>query len=605
MVQLDEDYEIPFGDVVALAGDHFSSIDQMRVFAKNKDGGPRSRLEIEYARKWKLGNKKVEWKDGDAKYDAAKEAQEKRYYVLAGGNEAPYGGNASHFLNPREGDTSRSTEEKALDHEKRWDDQTSGKKGQWVHKWGGVGAAGGYRLNHLSALYEAASAGQKKGGSVDEAMAQDAFACHYLTDSFAAGHVRTARLSIKEYWDSKVPMFYENLVGFMAQEIANYLVDHEADVPVTIPTSKIEIPFVDIDWLPSVPDTTVYPDADHVPESRDTIWDFAEDEVRGIFEKKAKLAFGDLVSGALHDWDNSTGVKAHVGGKLVKLVGDGEVMERDKATGVNKVTDEGRDTFNAATTAVAASVAEVEKAFAYGKAGNDVNGLVPELLDGGKLFAAEKQMPTLTKDDLADADNPEMKWKFGTWEELLADARIGRALAVFLDDKASELDQLDFEGDKKKAIAELASTMRGDPGAVLGSVINWTPNTNGGVGGRNTDDNARDYVEKAKKTEGGMASLTAQQRSALLMDMDGASISGDDVSLAWEVLANMPNSQAAEVIGTVTWEALDGFFLQGGDYQDLFRRMFPREVYGPPIDVNDWDAGVPTPARTADDETRY
>ena len=53
-VKLADDYELPFGEVVALAGDHFENIDQMRRFARNTKGGPGSRAEIEYALEWKL-----------------------------------------------------------------------------------------------------------------------------------------------------------------------------------------------------------------------------------------------------------------------------------------------------------------------------------------------------------------------------------------------------------------------------------------------------------------------------------------------------------------------------------------------------------------------
>ena len=38
-----------------------------------------------------------------------------------------------------------------------------------------------------------------------EAIAMDAFACHFLTDTFSASHTRTPRSSIEAYWDKKVP----------------------------------------------------------------------------------------------------------------------------------------------------------------------------------------------------------------------------------------------------------------------------------------------------------------------------------------------------------------------------------------------------------------
>jgi hypothetical protein len=101
-VELAPGYLITFGEMVALAGDHFESVAQMRRFAANTKGGPRSRAEIDYAREWKLGAKGM-------RYDEkAKAAQEARYYTLAGGNR-------SHFLNPRTGDAAQDPAVRAGD----------------------------------------------------------------------------------------------------------------------------------------------------------------------------------------------------------------------------------------------------------------------------------------------------------------------------------------------------------------------------------------------------------------------------------------------------------------------------------------------------------
>ena len=41
------------------------------------------------------------------------------------------------------------------------------------------------------------------------------------------------------------------------------------------------------------------------------------------------LTFGDVISGAVHDYDNEKGLMADVGGKAVKLVGDGRVLPKE------------------------------------------------------------------------------------------------------------------------------------------------------------------------------------------------------------------------------------------------------------------------------------
>ncbi len=59
-------------------------------------------------------------------------------------------------------------------------------------------------------------------------MAVEAFGEHFLTDSFSASHVRTERLSIHDYWHAKVPMFWLNFKGYMAEFIAQYIDAHGA-----------------------------------------------------------------------------------------------------------------------------------------------------------------------------------------------------------------------------------------------------------------------------------------------------------------------------------------------------------------------------------------
>ncbi len=99
MVPLAPDYALPHGEIIALAGDHFESIDQMRMFAR-VTAGANSRGEIEYARYWKLGIQTAKGKFDDA----AKASQEKRYYTLALDNRR-------HFSNPEVGDAAKSTAE--------------------------------------------------------------------------------------------------------------------------------------------------------------------------------------------------------------------------------------------------------------------------------------------------------------------------------------------------------------------------------------------------------------------------------------------------------------------------------------------------------------
>ncbi|MEJ7597346.1 MAG: hypothetical protein WKG01_05505 [Kofleriaceae bacterium] len=541
-VQLDVDYKLQFGEVVALAGDHFSSIEQMRVFARNKNGGSHSRLEIEYARKWQL-EKDVEWHEKDPKYIEAKAAQEKRYFVLAGGNEGKYKGNANHFTNPKAGDTSKPTAAKALDADVQYEEfvKNQGTRPREV----GSNATAAYRMNHVSALIDAAMAG-KQGASIDEAMATDAFACHYLSDSFAAGHIRTPRIAAKEYWDAKVPMFSYNLVGYMAESIARFMRANKED-------------FEQAKNL----------DADKLPEN--VLWKGARDTVRGIFKQSANLTFGDVIALAIHDWDNKKGVKAHVNGKQETLKGDGSAEAYSP-------------TETLVNAAIEASVNEVRMAHKLGVA-KEPKDVVTFLFDfEDKLFRAERHIPTTTPEDLADASNPELKWKFSTFEQVLSDSRMQEAIKVFLGDKAAEVEKVKrtLSAGEGRAVDELTGKMRGDPRPILSSVIHWTPDTGGwdiwtGTGS-DTDDQAREYVKEARKTKGGLASLTAHQRVKLIIDVMNGVVTESDEETAWQVLDAASHEQAKQVIDAIKWDDLAKFFdgAEGGK----FRKRFPKAQWG-------------------------
>src|SRR5206468_10287604 len=140
--------------------------------------------------------------------EAAAHAAEKRYYKLASNN-------ASHFANPEAGDTAKSTLDKAKATHQEVEVSVDA-AGHIASRLKTVpsNAAGYYRMNHLVAIGEAVAAGKAKN-SIDSALAANAFGDHYLTDSFSAGHLRTARTSATQYWNAKQPMFFPNFKGFL------------------------------------------------------------------------------------------------------------------------------------------------------------------------------------------------------------------------------------------------------------------------------------------------------------------------------------------------------------------------------------------------------
>jgi len=504
MVELAPNYRITYGDMVAMAGDHFENIEQMRQFAK-KRSGKKSRAEIEYVREWKLKQK-------GRKYDnEAKKCAKKRYYTLAARNR-------SHFVNPGKGDEKRSIKEKAT----------------LVNRVKGVdvplNSVAGYRLNHVKAIQEAAVAGAA-GASIEEAMATDAFASHYLTDSFSSGHIRTPREYARIYWNAKVPLFFHNLQGYMAEQTVEKLNPWYA--------------------------------------TEQLAYEYALFDIHQALESMGRVDFGDIVGLAIHDWDNKEGIEATVEGKDAKLFGDSKAgIGNEKKYAIK---------------AVELSVRDIERAYTDGRVG--IANSEKLLLGKDGLYDAERMIPKPKPDAqlTSKAVNKRIRWKYSSPFSLLSNKHFKKALREFAKEKVSEIRSVtkDFEKEERKAMEEgVIKPLLKSPPNVVWWVINWTPQTGGGVIGHDTDDNAEAYYKEAARTPGGLKSLTSTQRIKLIRDLDAGIITFDDEEeMIWDILKTTSDADARKVIKTVGWDKIASA-LQGAEDRK-FRKRFPKVKYGP------------------------
>jgi hypothetical protein len=516
-VELADDYFLTYGQVTALAGDHFESLEQMRRFAANKGGGAESREEIEYALEWQLSEKGRTWSP------AAKKAQEARYYKLASKNDI-------HFPNPKAGDGARSTADKADDvdvHQVLWFPPTETPPN----------AIAAYRMGHVKAINEALAAG-KAGKPIDRAMFADAFASHYLTDSFSGGHIRTERTSINEYWNAKVPMFYPNFIGYLAEKIAKEMNEVGGYNIMTI------------DMLVTGP----------------PLFDGAIDTVKEKIGGKGRLDFGGIVALAVHDYDNAFGVGATSEGQDVLLMGDGHAGEGDEK--------------NLAIRAVRRSIEDIENAYALGQAGKTS---ADTLLGDDGLFGSERVIPSPAA-NAKGAHNPKVDWRKGDVLTLLSDFYFQRAVGKFAEEKAGEVQGVanDMGGAKKGALERAVISKLHDKMQAVNlvwDVINWTPDTGGGVFGHNTDDNAVDYYDMAAKIPGGVQSLTKVARVNLIQQLlSGIKVFADEEQRVWYILDVCPEADAKWVIQQVGWEKIADELED--ELDDRFRAKFPKAVYG-------------------------
>jgi hypothetical protein len=335
--KLDDGSQITFGEMVALAGDYFESYDQIKALLATPEG----QLECRWAR-WKaLG--------GGAEPEATPDIKKRvndRYMALAAKNISHFGA-------------------------------------------GGT-AKDAYGEGHTVALRDAFVAGATGNAQLyDEAKGREAFCEHFLSDRFSAGHVRTPRAEIKEWYKSKFPDSVDKFVSYTASWIARDM-DAKGDVPWYWPDSKVA--------------------GKLVGKIRDVGGPAVEN-----------FSLGDIISLAYHDHDNQ-------GLKVVSDVGpDGQPVAggyKWQAKGDDHLA-ESPDTQKMATAAMKCSIGELDQAHAAGSK-NGVPAGGAQALSGaaqkwiGALpgFAAEKFVP---REDKA-ADNVQMNWRWGNLDPVLRQA---------------------------------------------------------------------------------------------------------------------------------------------------------------------------------------
>jgi hypothetical protein len=410
-VRLADDYRVTYGEMVAMGGDHFESIGQMRELAQKPGPGAGTREEIEYVRIVKVHGKK----DQTDKFSkAARDAADERYSKL-------FLNNRTHFLNPVASDENRSTQEKSQDTVQQirvvWF--------QTMTRNVPAGASAAYRQNHLQALFEAYLAGLFDG-DVESALAVEAFSNHFLTDAFSAGHVRTARVSIEQHWNERVPTFFEHLKQFVAERMASKL-SH---------------------W--------------YLPVGEEYIYERAQERVSATLGKMGELNFGALVAGAIHDYDNEHGIRVTIGGSDAFIKGDSHLGEGDEK--------------KFATQAVRLSYEDVLKAFKAGKAKQSPLDALAALTSDG-LFAAEALLPKPKPDAELPASEQRIKWDYADATALLGDAKFQAALKIFAKNKESDFAEVPFDSESQKTAFQdgVVKPLVANPAAVVQEIINLAP----------------------------------------------------------------------------------------------------------------------------------
>ena len=428
-------FKISFGDAVAL-GDYFDSYEDFRQLAAKPGKGPGTRGELLYVLRNKIWNAdrspedklKIEAAQMGKQYDKyakhRRDMEEVRLRAL----------NIEHFPVPHEGDLKKSRLELDLRRDKK------GKP---------VGGGAKYRVLHEEALEKAwlAGAGGSHLGSgrptlLDEALLRDAFACHFLSDAFSASHANTPRASIKQYWNAKVPNFDKKLVRWLSKKIPGHF--SLAKRGLAYGFQNLILGF--FAWVPKVSGLIEQAPGQGI-----------EAEARyQLTLKMGGVGFGDLISLVVHDFAGEHGVKAEVSGTPITLVGDGGILSKEKGAKrrrnarVADVEAAGRATFEAATDAVKASLAEVQDAYvASATSKGDLKSFKQGRLKRDLLWSGERMMPV--------AKQKALHWQHDTVDALLADERMNRALVEWGVGRAKEMEEamLSMPPDVQKAVRRI------------------------------------------------------------------------------------------------------------------------------------------------------
>lgn len=510
----DKRFELKYGDIVALSGDHFK-VDELMMLAKIEgDNGQKvgSIDEIIYAIKWKhKGDSRFEanaqWSNFTFS-DDVKHAVENRYANLAAKNY-------DHFLNPDSTLENRSKDARPTNKS--------------------PGSAASYRMSHSQAIKYAYEYGAlAEGEAKSYAMALEAAAQHYLSDSFAAGHVRTPRESIQAYWGKLYPLFWYN----MRQKIS---------LDVAAAMDKDDIP----GWITSV----------------QFLYTTVLKVVSEKTQQKPDFNFGDLLSKVFHDKDNESGLKV-VGGKIY---GDDNLYSHDKGHPENI-------TAIVAEKAMRAGIQDIDEALLLSKDQpglKDLDAIIKKnSASPNDKFKAENLIPVLSD------DNPAQNWYAPDFETLWgqkafsgADLTVGALIKEsfkngevnkLLYELAEELDETEYLlfHPKRAYIKGFLDPIAIDAENGIRSIINWAPSSNPALANEDRDDVALATGQELSKDKK-LAGMTTPARVDYIKELSGGYVAEDEEKLIVQLFETAAPSERAKIYSLVEGHEWQGDWVEG------------------------------------------
>jgi hypothetical protein len=359
---------LTYGDVVALSGDFFTGppgpasddLFQLAAIPGKRGTTLGTRDEVVCALKVMA----VDGASADARFEPGGEFSDFRFTATAASTEverrvrdrflALATANGDHFVAPGRCDTAHCH------------------KGPPPSRFDSAVVA--YHRLHEVALDEACRLGRCRGDE-SRAMAREAAAQHYLTDAFAAGHLRTPVTAIRHFWDHRYPWFWQSLQRKVAVDTALAL--RELVRPARI--------------LPG---------------------GFLDHRVHAAVKARTsgfpRITLGDLLARVFHDWDNTHGLTLQGGGLLF---GDG-LFEQ----GVGK---------ELAVAAVRSGIDDIEIAYRLGVSGSRLCGEALYQRVRSSTGAPNDAYRAETRIPIPSPGNPAQNWRAVDAEALWSSPIVG------------------------------------------------------------------------------------------------------------------------------------------------------------------------------------
>lgn len=208
-----------------------------------------------------------------------------------------------------------------------------------------------------------------------EPMILEAFAQHYLSDAFAAAHIIVPRRELQRKWNT-------NLATKLAGYLAHGLRPHLEGLNALASEYTVRVKLMEV---------------------------FSAGGISG-------MTLGDLISGALHDYYNKYGIDAQIQGKIVRLFGDGELLNNRIASQTAQIVSH----------ALATSLDDIDLAVIFHRNGKDYFDLIEELRKRnrskcGATFLVQCMYPSAIKSEA-------WPWEHEDVTSLLSDKKIVDAL---------------------------------------------------------------------------------------------------------------------------------------------------------------------------------